>query len=308
MQIEIVEARPEVARNCEPLTCERAVGQCPVGPASLDETRRALLQQELASAGLADSDTARTLFVWENAWISPGSIKTLLEAGTGGGALCAADQRVLAWTGDDPRNMPVYGSGEDFCADEESFLIDYPWDLLRANELYMTTFHHEDVQGEVTGNVVSEGVLAVGEGSRLLPGVFIEGNVVIGRDCKIGPNCYLRGNTVIGDRCHIGQAVEIKNSVIMAGTSIAHLSYCGDSLLGQGVNFGAGTIVANLRHDDRCHRSMVRGELMATGRRKFGTVVGDRVHTGIHTSIYPGRKLWPGKYTRPHEVVTHDLC
>ena len=147
----------------------------------------------------------------------------------------------------------------------------------------------------------------LGQGSRVLPGVFIEGNVVIGRNCKIGPNCYLRGNTSIGEGCHIGQGVEIKNSIVMDHTGIGHLSYCGDSIIGRSVNFGAGTIIGNLRHDGANHRSMVGEELIDTGRRKFGSVVGDGVHTGINTSIYPGRKLWPGAETRPGEVVRRDI-
>jgi bifunctional UDP-N-acetylglucosamine pyrophosphorylase/glucosamine-1-phosphate N-acetyltransferase len=101
--------------------------------------------------------------------------------------------------------------------------------------------------------------------------------------------------------------VEIKNSLVMRGSSIGHLSYCGDSIVGEGVNFGAGTITANFRHDGGNHRSVVGGELVDTGRRKFGAVLGDHVHTGIHTSIYPGRKLWPKASTRPGDVVRRDI-
>ncbi len=188
-----------------------------------------------------------------------------------------------------------------------SFFIRYPWDLLRANEHWLGGLDEPAEQGNIHPSAVIEGVVHVGEGTRILPGVFIEGNVVIGRNCKIGPNCYLRGATSIGDGCHIGQAVEIKNCIILSKTNVGHLSYVGDSILGEKVNFGAGTIVSNLRHDGGNHRSMVDGELLDTGRRKFGTIVGDGVHTGIQTSIYPGRKLWPGTCTRPGEIVQRDV-
>ena len=131
--------------------------------------------------------------------------------------------------------------------------------------------------------------------------------MVIGANCKIGPNCYLRGHTSIGDDCHIGQAVEIKNCLILSRTHVGHLSYVGDSILGTDVNFGAGTITANFRHDGMTHRSAVLGALVDTGRHKFGAIVGDGVHTGIHTAIYPGRKLWPNTSTRPGEIVRRDL-
>ena len=167
---------------------------------------------------------------------------------------------------------------------------------------------HEDViDGLVSDRANIEGHIRVGPGTRVLPGVFVEGNVVIGADCKIGPNCYLRGNTSIGDKCHLGNAVEVKNSIIMSNTSIGHLSYCGDSVVGEGVNFGAGTITANFRHDGRDMRSRVCGKPVPTGRRKFGTIIGDNAHLGIHTSIYPGRKIWPNRTTLPGEIVAQDL-
>jgi bifunctional UDP-N-acetylglucosamine pyrophosphorylase/glucosamine-1-phosphate N-acetyltransferase len=73
------------------------------------------------------------------------------------------------------------------------------------------------------------------------------------------------------------------------------------------VNLGAGTITSNLRHDGKNHFSLAGTTLVDTGRRKFGCTVGEGVHTGIHTSIYPGRKLWPHTSTRPGEVVQKDL-
>jgi bifunctional UDP-N-acetylglucosamine pyrophosphorylase/glucosamine-1-phosphate N-acetyltransferase len=52
---------------------------------------------------------------------------------------------------------------------------------------------------------------------------------------------------------------------------------------------------------------MVKGELIDTGRRKLGAIIGDNVHTGINTSIYPGRKIWPNKATKPGEIVEKDI-
>jgi bifunctional UDP-N-acetylglucosamine pyrophosphorylase/glucosamine-1-phosphate N-acetyltransferase len=182
----------------------------------------------------------------------------------------------------------------------------FPWDLLAIQERVMAVLDDE-ISGEVHPAAVIEGKLKLGKGSRILPGVFIEGNVVIGEGCKIGPNCYVRGSTAIGDNCIVGQSVEVKNSIILSGTSIGHLSYVGDSILGKKVNFGAGTIVSNFRHDARNHLSAVNGVQMDTGRLKFGTVVGDGVHTGIGTLIYPGRKIGAGMFTLPGDIVRRDL-
>ena len=189
----------------------------------------------------------------------------------------------------------------------QSFAIAYAWDLLRANVEAMTARQRYERPAGAHASLYVDGRLHVGKGTKILPGVVIEGDVIIGDHCKVGPNCYIRGSTSIGDKCHVGQAVEIKNSLLLPGTNVGHLSYVGDSILGEKVNFGAGTITSNLRHDGGTHRTPVAGRMVDTGRRKLGVIVGDGVHTGIHTSLYPGRKLWPKTSTLPGAIVDKDL-
>lgn len=187
----------------------------------------------------------------------------------------------------------------------KSFSPKLPWDLLDINAEIMANI--TEWSGIDTIQMDEDAQVIVGEGTKILPGVFIEGKVIIGKNCKIGPNCYLRGSTTIGDNCHVGQGVEVKNSILCHGVAVGHLSYVGDSIVGPNTNFGAGTITSNFRHDGGNHRSMVDGELVDTGRRKFGAITGAGVHTGINTSIYPGRKLGPGTSTLPGEIVKYDI-
>lgn len=295
---------PGAPDTCWPLTATRALLDCWVANRPLRE----ILADRCRKAGLEPAEDAgggeeARLTLAPGAWVSDA---TLQEAPTAEPGTCwvTTEGVPLAWVGGGVE-APLEPFRE--VTDPAGFLVRFPWDLLRLNELLVGGLTEDRIEGRIEANVHWEGHLVLGEGSRLLPGVFIEGNVVIGRHCKVGPNCYLRGNTSIGDHCHIGQAVEIKNSILFPRVSIGHLSYCGDSIVGERVNWGAGTIVANLRHDGKNHRSLVGDTLVDTGRRKFGTVVGDHVHTGIHTSIYPGRKLGPHTSTRPGEVVTKDL-
>ncbi len=208
-------------------------------------------------------------------------------------AIFAADGTMLAASGKNPRHS----------FDAAGVWIKMPWDLLAVAELHLPALSVSRLNGIIHPSAVLDGVVEISENTRLLPGVYVEGNCIIGKNCKIGPNCYLRGNTIIGDNCHIGQAVEIKNSIINSSTNIPHLSYVGDSIIGSRVNLGAGTVISNFRHDGRNHSFMVAGKLTDTGRRKFGAVIGDNVHTGINTSIYPGRKLFPGTSTLPGSVI-----
>ncbi|MGB6223100.1 hypothetical protein [Haloferula sp.] len=267
-----------------PLSQKHQIEEFPVGNRALSDH-----QDRLAKDGL---------HFHPHAWLSESDLDSLTN--NGHRTLVDARQTPLAWMGD-------YPSKENCLQASDSFLIIHPWDFLRANELYVGALSESVIDGEVHPMANIDGFVRIGSGTRILPGVFIEGNVVIGSDCKIGPNCYLRGNTSIGDRCHIGQSVEIKNSIILSDTNVGHLSYIGDSVLGRKVNLGAGTTTSNLRHDGANHRSMVDETLVDTGRRKLGAIIGDGVHTGINTSIYPGRKLFPNTSTRPGEIVQHDL-
>ncbi len=186
------------------------------------------------------------------------------------------------------------------------FSLTYPWYMLEANEHFLSKLDKSETKGTLEPNVSIKGNVVIGEGSLIRNGTYIEGPVIIGKNCKIGPNCYIRPSTSIGDNCKVGNACEIENSILMGNVSIGHLSYFGDSILGENINIGAGTMVANLRHDNQNIKSLVAGKLTDTERRRFGTVIGDNVHTGISTLIYPGRKIWPNKATLPGETVKED--
>ena len=180
-----------------------------------------------------------------------------------------------------------------------------PWELLDANEVVMADLDGR-IDGAVEDGATLHGPVVVEEGARIRAGAYIEGPVVIRSGTDIGPNAYVRGATVLGEGVRVGNAVEVKNSVVMAGTAAGHLSYVGDSVLGQDVNFGAGTKVANLRHDDESVSMRVKGEQVDTGRRKLGVVVGDRTKTGINTSLNAGVKLGVEASTMPGESVLDD--
>ncbi|TYT63543.1 bifunctional sugar-1-phosphate nucleotidylyltransferase/acetyltransferase [Natrialba swarupiae] len=180
-----------------------------------------------------------------------------------------------------------------------------PWELLEANEWKAGTLERR-VDGEVSDAAFLEGDVIVEEGATVRSGVVVEGPVLVRSGATIGPNAYVRGATVIGTDAKVGHSVEVKNSVLSSGATVGHLSYVGDSVLGRNVNFGAGTTVANLRHDGDPVRFTVKGKRVSTGRRKFGVVAGDRVKTGINTSLTPGLKLDTGTTTAPGETVERD--
>ena len=182
-----------------------------------------------------------------------------------------------------------------------------PWDLLEANRILMEGMKTK-IDGEVSERATLVGSVSVARGSRVLPGSYISGPAIIGEDCEIGPNAYIRPSTSIGEHCKIGAAVEIKNSIIMNRTNVPHLSYVGDSVIGERCNFGAGTKVANLRLDEKEVQVIVDGKKTGSGRRKLGVIMGDDVKTGINASIDVGTIIGEGTMIGMGAVVRGTIA
>lgn len=182
-----------------------------------------------------------------------------------------------------------------------------PWDILAANEKLMPDVRAH-IEGEIEPGATLQGMVSVGRGTVVRTGSYIVGPVVIGEDCDIGPNCYIRPSTCLGKNVRVGNAVEIKNCAIMDGTKIGHLSYVGDSVIGSGCNFGAGTIASNLRHDNADIKSYIKGLPVDSERRKLGVIMGDDVKTGIHTTIYPGTVIESGHRSMPAAELRGMVC
>ena len=191
--------------------------------------------------------------------------------------------------------------------DPDSWMhIGLPWDLLDANMLLLKNIK-PSIRGDVEVGSHIIGSIDLAEGARIRSGAYIEGPAFIGAGSDIGPNCFIRPYTSIGKNVRVGNACEVKNSIIMDGTQIAHLSYVGDSIIGANCNFGAGTITANLRFDDKSVKVMIKDKLVDSGKRKFGAIIGDRVKTGINVNFMPGVKIEPNAWIGPNVVIQRDV-
>ncbi|MGP3536300.1 bifunctional UDP-N-acetylglucosamine diphosphorylase/glucosamine-1-phosphate N-acetyltransferase GlmU [Microbacterium sp. RD1] len=113
---------------------------------------------------------------------------------------------------------------------------------------------------------------------------------VIGPRATVGPFAYLRAGATLAEGAKVGTYVEVKNSTIGAGSKVPHLSYVGDTTIGQGVNLGAGAITAN--YDDLT---------------KHRTEIGDEVHTGSHNVFVAPVRIGDGAKTGAGAVIRKDV-
>jgi len=293
---------PTLNKQSAPLTHPRHLGDCLVANHPLRELISIDLQQSGFDIIPNDQATERTVHLPLNHWISVRALCMLAKSEL---PSVLRDSRgdLVAWMG----GATPEDCSHSMVTEASCFRIQYPWDFLTLNEEVLAVVNSSEIYGEVSPLAQIDGHLHLGEGAVILPGTYIEGNVIIGPNCRIGPNACIRGNTSIANDCVIGNAVEIKNSVIYPHSKINHLSHIADSIIGAHADIGAGTMVVSSRHDGRNHRSMVNGTLVDTGRVAFGTILGDGVHTGVNTTIYPGRKIGAGRLTRPNTIVDKDL-
>lgn len=113
---------------------------------------------------------------------------------------------------------------------------------------------------------------------------------VIEAGATVGPFSYLRPGTILGADGKIGAFVETKNAKIGRGSKVPHLSYIGDTTVGEQSNIGAGTITANY-----------------DGVNKHATVVGSHVRTGSHNVFVAPVRIGDGAYTGAGTVVRKDV-
>ena len=184
--------------------------------------------------------------------------------------------------------------------------IGRPWDLLEANRWALMKTEHK-VCGHVESGAHLIGPVTVMETACIRSGAYVEGPVFIDEESDIGPNCYVRPYTSIGKKVRIGNACEIKNSIVMDNVHIGHLSYVGDSVIGENCNLGAGTITANYRLDAGTVEMMVKDRVVDSGRTKLGAVLGDGVKAGINTLFMPGVKVGNNSWIGPNVIVYRDL-
>ena len=208
---------------------------------------------------------------------------------------------------DSLKSLIQLGSVRAALIDRNSWIdIGRPWDLLEANERILKKCEHR-IDGVIEEGARIVPPVIISKDARVHAGSVLIGPVFVGEGTELGPNCRIRSCTSIGKRVKIGPSCDIKNSIIMDDTKVPHLTYIGDSVIGEKCNFGAGTNVANLRLDDATVETRIRGRVVNSGRLKFGIITGDNVRTGINASLMPGVKIGSGSWIGPAVILEKDV-
>ena len=165
----------------------------------------------------------------------------------------------------------------------------YPWDVLTANRMVMEQWKAAVIHESVTLSGASvKGPVIISKGADIRPGTVLEGPAFIGENCFIGHNTLVRPYTCVGARSVIGHGVELKNCVMFPNTTVGRLSFIGDSVVGEGVDIGAGTMTINRTMDQRPVTVKVNGKPTPSGLTKLGAFIGDGAVIGASNILAAG--------------------
>jgi bifunctional UDP-N-acetylglucosamine pyrophosphorylase/glucosamine-1-phosphate N-acetyltransferase len=147
----------------------------------------------------------------------------------------------------------------------------------------------------------------IGQDTVIEPFSYLRGSTVIGSECRVGPHVHiedarlgdrsdcgpfakLRPGTQVAEDVHIGSFAELVRTKVGRGSRVPHVSYLGDTALGEDANIGAGTITANFN-----------------GEVKNRTEIGDGAFVGVDTMLVAPVKVGKGAKTGAGSVVTKDV-
>lgn len=216
---------------------------------------------------------------------------------------------------------------EIFAKDEETVNCDTRQDLAKAIKIIKCREAERVMAEGVTlidpDSVYISPFAEIGKDTVIYPDVFVEGASKIGKNCvirsntvienaeigdnttitssvinsstvgtkvSVGPFAYIRPDCKIGDNVKVGDFVELKKAKIGNGTKISHLTYVGDSEVGERVNFGCGTVTVNY-----------------DGKNKFLTKIGDDAFIGCNTNLVAPVTVGNGAFTAAGSTITDNV-
>lgn len=185
----------------------------------------------------------------------------------------------------------------------------YPWDLFAINQHLMNIHVKEQTIEDgvdISERATVDGRVWIGRGTRVFQGACIRGPSYIGENSFIGNNSLVWNYSSIGERCVVGFSTEIKHSMI-GDDCWFHINYIGNSIISDNCLFGAGTITANYRFDEKNIKVQIGEGRIDSGTNKLGAIVGDNCKTGINVCLEPGVKIGPQSIVGPNVDLQDDL-
>ena len=139
--------------------------------------------------------------------------------------------------------------------------------------------------------------------AKVFPSAYIGAPCIIGANTEVRHCAFIRGSALVGENCVVGNSVELKNVILFDNVQTPHYNYVGDSILGYKSHMGAGSVTSNVKSDKTLVIIRNGGELIETGLKKMGAMLGDCVEVGCNSVLNPGTVVCPHSNIYPVSAV-----
>ena len=178
--------------------------------------------------------------------------------------------------------------------------VTYPWEVLPKISDFIVKLGETLPADEY--DKVGENVW-IAKSAKVFESAYIHGPAIIGKDAEVRHCAFIRGNAIVGEGAVVGNSTELKNVILFNKVQVPHYNYVGDSVLGYKAHMGAGSITSNVKSDKTLVVVRDGKEEIATGRKKFGAMLGNNVEVGCNSVLNPGTVICPESNVYPLSAV-----
>ena len=177
---------------------------------------------------------------------------------------------------------------------------DYPWEILPHIGDYI-----KELGPKLNKNIYEEkgDNIWIAKSATVFSTAYIKEPCIIGENTEVRQCAFIRGNALVGNGCVVGNSTELKNVILFNNVQVPHYNYVGDSILGYKSHMGAGSITSNVKADKTLVQVKHNGNLIETGLKKFGAILGDNVEIGCNSVLNPGSIIGPLSNVYPLSMV-----
>ena len=195
--------------------------------------------------------------------------------------------------------LNLYNLNETIAADYMR-TAEYPWELLEGIADYIRRLG-PTLDPEIYEQRSED--IWIAKSAKIMVTAFLGSLLIIDEGAEVRHGAFIRGSAIVGKNAVVGNSVELKNVILFNKVQVPHYNYVGDSILGYGAHMGAGSITSNVKSDKTPVVVKDGVREIATGRKKFGAMLGDHVEIGCNSVLNPGTVICPGTSVYPLSSV-----
>lgn len=177
---------------------------------------------------------------------------------------------------------------------------EYPWEILDKISSFIEELGKTLPEDEYT--LLKENVWIAND-AKVAPTASISGPCIIDHGAEIRHCAFIRGSAIVGKNSVVGNSCELKNCMLFDGVQVPHFNYVGDSILGYKSHMGAGSITSNVKSDKTKVTIRYNDDVIATGLKKMGAILGNYVEVGCNSVLNPGTIIGSNTNVYPLSMV-----